>query len=501
MFGMTSSALKLHFIIAKEIAMRYLLLSIVATFMIACNSASSQGGNVPQEPAEAPDIYLKLTGVEPGGQAYLIGHFAEQRFRADSTIVGQDGSIRFMREEPYDPGFYYIFVPNQAVVQLLLDRDQAMTLSAVKEATVESMQVEGNLNNELLYRNLKFEGLQRPKFDAVNTKLKQEAPGSARYAELEREREALFEERKAHLKEIFDEHPYALFTKYKRAGQNPDFERPLKPDGTLDTALQVYRFRTQFWDGVDFDDERLIHTPVIVNKLQRYMMELTAQQQDSVIASAKALMDQVVDNEQRKEYFKFFANWITLQFEATKTSIMDPQKIYVFMIQNYFTKERAFWSQDAEIQGLQMRASEMENSLVGNDAPNVIAPGLDGSSKELLASQAPYLIVYMYNPTCEHCMEQSPKLVRFYNEWKSKGVDVYGIAIDTEDDVWRNYVQKTGMTWTNVFDPTNRSIYKKYYVDVTPEIYVINPDRKIIAKNLKVNQIETVINRDRAKQQ
>jgi hypothetical protein len=53
------------------------------------------------------------------------------------------------------------------------------------------------------------------------------------------------------------------------------------------------------------------------------------------------------------------------------------------------------------------------------------------------------------------------------------------------------------MAWTNVFDPSNRSIYGKYYVDVTPEIYVIGPDRKIIAKNIKVNQIEEVIQRDK----
>ena len=94
-----------------------------------------------------------------------------------------------------------------------------------------------------------------------------------------------------------------------------------------------------------------------------------------------------------------------------------------------------------------------------------------------------------------------PKLVRLYKEWKSKGVEVYAIALDTNDEEWRSYVQKTGMAWTNVFDPSNQSIYKKYYVDVTPEIYVINPDRKIIAKNLKVHQIETVINRDKEKQQ
>ena len=52
------------------------------------------------------------------------------------------------------------------------------------------------------------------------------------------------------------------------------------------------------------------------------------------------------------------------------------------------------------------------------------------------------------------------------------------------------------MDWTNVFDPTNRAIYATYYVDNTPEIYVLNRNRTIIGKNLKVHQIETILQRD-----
>ena len=93
-------------------------------------------------------------------------------------------------------------------------------------------------------------------------------------------------------------------------------------------------------------------------------------------------------------------------------------------------------------------------------------------------------------------------LVNLYRQWQQQNpalVDVYAIALDTEADIWKDYMRKTGMEWTNVFDPSNRSIYKTYYVNVTPEIYVLGPERKIIAKNLNVDQIEEVIRRDQAK--
>ena len=112
--------------------------------------------------------------------------------------------------------------------------------------------------------------------------------------------------------------------------------------------------------------------------------------------------------------------------------------------------------------------------------------------------KAPYVVVYMFNPDCEHCQEQSPKLVQFYKEWKNKGVEVFTIGVDTNAEEWKAYLKKVGMDAfaANVFDPTNKAIYGKYFVDITPEIYVLNPERTIIAKNLKVNQIGEVVERD-----
>lgn len=61
-------------------------------------------------------------------------------------------------------------------------------------------------------------------------------------------------------------------------------------------------------------------------------------------------------------------------------------------------------------------------------------------------------------------------------------------------------LQNRMQDWVNVRDPSNVSIYAKYFVDITPEIYILNKDRTIIGKNLKVEQIATIINRDQQKQ-
>jgi len=74
------------------------------------------------------------------------------------------------------------------------------------------------------------------------------------------------------------------------------------------------------------------------------------------------------------------------------------------------------------------------------------------------------------------------------------------MALETNDKEWKDFIAKHDMgAWVNVFDPTNASLYGKYYVDNTPELYLLGPDKTIIAKNLDVEQVAEVIERDQKK--
>ena len=141
----------------------------------------------------------------------------------------------------------------------------------------------------------------------------------------------------------------------------------------------------------------------------------------------------------------------------------------------------------------------MTASLMGKKGPNITVNDPNGKPRSLYDMKSPYILVYMWNPECEHCAEQTPKIVQNYQSWKSQGLDIYGIGVNTEDADWRKAIKKYGMQWTNEMDPTNKAIYATYYVNNTPELYVLNPDRIIIGKNLAWDQVMTVVNRDKAK--
>lgn len=476
--------------------MRYLIILFLSSLLISCDSNTTQDTVRAEEteatPIDPPEIRIVVEGTH-SGLAKLIGTLEDQQFGVDTASVDRSGVAVFSDPEAYKPGFYIILLPDNNQVQMVIDRDQQFTLETTAGRVIEDMKVTGSLENELLYRNLRFEKEQRPQLNALAVQMKGLSSDSPKYQELKKQQDALMAERNAHLEEIFREYPDAFFTKFKRAGQNPEIKEPRKADGSLDPARQLYLYRSEMWDNVDFSDERLLRTPVVFNKLKKYMTELVPQHPDSIIRAVDNLIGRVEDH---PGYYRFFVNWIGLRYQPGQSTLMDPEAVYVHMVQNYITREKAFWLQDAEVQGLQQRAGEMEASLIGKKAPDVEANDPQGQSRSIYEIDAPYIIVYLYNPDCEHCIEETPKLVNFYREWKRRGVEVYAIAIDTDTDTWKKFISKNNMDWINVSDPTNRSFYGKYFVDNTPEVYVLNPDRTIIGKNLKVFQIGQIIQRD-----
>ncbi|MBN8681578.1 MAG: redoxin domain-containing protein [Chitinophagales bacterium] len=446
--------------------------------------------------AQSPDstrIDVTLEGLS-GGIVRLVGTYGDQNYLADSAFVDPAGHFVIARKKALPAGFYYFLLPGNKNFSFLIDKnEQFFSLKAKMSDLVGSMQVEGCLNTDLLYRNFRFQNAQDPELGRLGEIMRRSAPKSPEYENAKAKQAEVLAQRKAHLDEIYKQYPKSFFTIFKIAGQNPDWTDFRKPNGDIDTMRQLLYYRNNFWNGVDFNDERLLYTPVVVNKLRRFMKELHPQHPDSLILASDKIIGRVMQN---KPYFKFFTNWIALQYENGKTTVMDGEAVYVHIIKKYFTKELAFWSNDKEIEGLQKHAWEMEASLLGRKGPDVQAPDINGQLKSIYEIKAPIVVVFMFSPDCEHCQKDAPVIEQLSKKWKSRGVEFFGIAVNTTDKEWRDFVKQNGFTFTNVFDPSNRAIYAKYFVDITPELYILDKNRTIVAKNLKPEQLETIFERE-----
>lgn len=89
-------------------------------------------------------------------------------------------------------------------------------------------------------------------------------------------------------------------------------------------------------------------------------------------------------------------------------------------------------------------------------------------------------------------MNEVPHLKKAYETFHAKGFEIYGVSLDTDLTRWENTIGEQDMNWINVaqkkgggFDPT-----ALYAVSSIPANFLISPEGKIVAKNLRGEHLE-----------
>ncbi|SFO85553.1 Peroxiredoxin [Chitinophaga sp. YR627] len=105
-----------------------------------------------------------------------------------------------------------------------------------------------------------------------------------------------------------------------------------------------------------------------------------------------------------------------------------------------------------------------------------------------------YVLVDFWASWCKPCRAENPNLLKAYNKFKDKNFTILGVSLDDEDGrkAWLHAVAKDGMPWTQVSDlqgfKSKAAI--DYGINAIPANFLIAPDGKIIARNLRGDELE-----------
>ena len=218
---------------------------------------------------------------------------------------------------------------------------------------------------------------------------------------------------------------------------------------------------------------------------------------DSIIKEATLLIEKT---RKSQELFKYTVFWITSHFETSKQMGMDA--VFVHMAKNYYMTGQAFWADSTTVAKIGDRAKKLDYSLLGKTAPNLIMADTSGAFQVLHAIQKDYTIAYFWDPTCGHCKKVTPKVKEFYDAFRDElSVEVYAVQTNAEErDEWRKYIIENNLNWINVEDPEQKTAYKYLYdIYSTPVIYLLDKDKKIIAKRLGAEDLEGFIRHHKKK--
>lgn len=142
----------------------------------------------------------------------------------------------------------------------------------------------------------------------------------------------------------------------------------------------------------------------------------------------------------------------------------------------------------------------------GKLAPNFTATLVDGSDFELSDLRNNYVLLDFWGSWCPPCRRDNPNLVLLYNQFHNKSYvdadnfEVVTVALEKNDKRWKSATDKDGFIWKNQIVRTARyvladPIAMKYGVKDVPSKFLIDPKGKIVGVNMKIEEIESFLNK------
>lgn len=459
--------------------------------------------------AQGYEIKVKVPAFKDS--KVILAHFfaREGSFYPDDTVVlDRNGSGVFKGSKPLTGGMYIVYLPNSRYFDFIIGDHQKFAVEADTANLATGIKFSGSQENNLYYgyralTNRGFETEQMWKLASGATKDSLGAIMKSINQQI-----SSFVERSA------AENPKSYFTVWARALRDievPDFPRD-KNGNVLDSSFRYNYWHRHYFDNFDLADSRLIRTPFYENKLKYYLEKVIPQHPDSMIQELDMMVNKVKGN---NEVFRYCLGFLFNHYAALANQIVGMDAIYVYFSEKYYLPN-ATWIDNDFREKLMKTIERVKPNLVGNFAPPIsflevpvshfITAQTDTAVKSSLKLGSPlplerivsdFTVMVFWSIDCGHCQKDIPLLNdSIYPKLATMGVQlvaIHNISSVEEKRKWIDFVNQHKLyNWKNAV-PYNADYQELYNVFVKPTIYVLDKDKRIIAKGIGIRQIEEVV--------
>lgn len=436
-------------------------------------------------------IKVRMKGVVEGKTCHLAHFFGyNQYIKVDSAKV-ENGELNFKGKDPLKGGIYLIVLsPSKYYDFAVNGKEQFMEIDGDTTDFVSSVKFKGSKENEVLFGYRKFLQNKSREAEAMSALAKMKNDPSSQ--EMNRKKlELIQKEVDTYIMNTVKENEGSFAAKVIKANIDPELPSvlPKKANGRPDSTYLFNYYKGHYFDNLDFADDRLMRSPFIHSRIERYFKDLVYQTTDSVNRDADKILKLAKKNQ---DVYRWALWWVTNKYENNEIVGLDG--VFIHLAENYYLKD-ANWLDSTQRAKFKERVDILKPLQTGLVFPTLIVADSLGREYNPIQSKTKYTIVHFYDPDCGHCKESAPKLMEFHNKNKDK-VTIYNVSVTYDTKKMNNFVfgYKT-QPLLNLWDSKNRYYFRKSFdVYSTPTNYILDNDKKIIARRIPVDKLEDFIN-------
>lgn len=253
---------------------------------------------------------------------------------------------------------------------------------------------------------------------------------------------------------------FKMMAKLEQDGVNLNQYKIKRKDAFINLvihAMQLNDFE-HYWDEFPLTDKRILTFPLIDNRLEAYFNALPVNA-GIINEEIDKLIAKTGDCEEVRDYliWYFYRKYYSPDY-------MNLDDIYIHLVDEYFLKLEMKDVTDRMKNMLAQRANYLEHLKIGVKIPEI---------GDLYSIENTYVTVFFYDESCNKCMKEQ----KILEEIRSRHPEMTIFSVE---------INSTGI----------ENLLSLYDIQTTPTIYVIDNQKKIIAKRIKAEDVERILNMD-----